>query len=235
MGKAHTFGGQSVSMGVRESKAIERKVRFSLHCFIWECNPKAARVGEKKMKQEKKGNHIRWTISTLATVCHAPDTACLLTDLVEKLCLEGRRKKREWICLLPSWFPVSIHQSLTCGQLASQPFQVATFSPFGILWESQIPHPAAQHFMQVQKRQEKLHCPAVLGLVSSRCWNHLDSAAETETEQVAEGRGDTGKEWPWGSTHAVSDTLSLTCQASLTFCFSELSAELGLHSVCTDF
>ena len=46
------------------------------------------------MKQEKQGSHTRRMISTPATACHAPDTARLLTDRVEKLRLEGRRKRR---------------------------------------------------------------------------------------------------------------------------------------------
>lgn len=82
------------------------------------------------------------------------DSAGVLTDLMEKLCLKGRRKNLECICLLTSWLLFSPSQSWTHGQLASQPFQVATFSPFGILLESQSSHPAVLRFIQIQKRQE---------------------------------------------------------------------------------
>lgn len=46
---------------------------------------------------------------------------------------------------------------MTHRHLAPQPFQVATFSAFGILLEGQTPHPGVPDFIQVQKRQEKLH------------------------------------------------------------------------------
>lgn len=67
------------------------------------------------MKQEKKGSHTRRMISTLAAVCHVTDTAILLTDRVEKLCLEGRRKRREQICHLLSRFPLAVSRSLSPG------------------------------------------------------------------------------------------------------------------------
>lgn len=81
------------------------------------------------------------------------DSAGVLTDLMEKLWLEGR-KNLEYICLLTSWLLFSLSQSWTQGQLASQPFQVATFSRFGILLESQSPHCAGPDFIQIHKRKE---------------------------------------------------------------------------------
>ena len=33
-----------------------------------------------------------------------------------------------------------------------------------------------------------LHQPALPGLVSSRCWNHLDASAEMEPGEVAEAQ-----------------------------------------------
>ena len=105
--------GSPASVAVIVNKVIERKVRFFLQCYIWECKPKPARVGEKNNEAGKAGKPQRRMISTLATVCHAPDTARLLTDRVEKLRLEGRMKRREQICHLLSPSPPPVGRSLT--------------------------------------------------------------------------------------------------------------------------
>lgn len=135
-------------MVVRESKVREDETEVFLTRFYLGIQSQAS-----KSRGKRKWNRKRWEAIECEgfpywpLLYNVPDAAGLLTNLLEKLYLKGRRNNRECVCLLPSWLLVSISQSVTHRQLASQPCQVATLSPFGILLESQIAHPACTTFL----------------------------------------------------------------------------------------
>lgn len=215
--KSHIFDGQKCGYVNRESCNRGRNWGFSNNVLFVNTIPSQQDLGGKesetgkegkpyKVKAIHAGRSVLGSAWQWARRSRSPDWP------YGESVPPGKAAEDGMFCLFTSWLLFSISQSWTNGQVASQPFQVATFRPFGTFLESQIPHPAVQHFIQSGRDRRGYTAQPSEWLVSTRHQYHSDSAAEAEAEPEAEGPGDSTEELKLFRVHLLwlSKLLSLS-------------------------